>query len=58
MQILEHSAAWLSNYEVLQHLSRQKDKRDKLAAALKYPPRTAGNILTIEFEVRRLGCSR
>lgn len=51
MQILNASAAWLSNYEVAQHLQAQKEKRDQIAATVKHPPRTAGNILTIEFEV-------
>lgn len=53
MQILNHSAAWLSNFEVAEHLQAQKAKREQIAATVRHPPRTAGNILTIEFEVHR-----
>jgi hypothetical protein len=55
MQILNPSAAWLSNYEVLDHLRTRKENRDALAASLKaiqkHPPITPESVLTIEFEV-------
>lgn len=51
MQVVEAQAAFLSNYEVVKHLQQQREKREKLAASLNHPPRTAENVQTIEFEV-------
>jgi len=51
MKVQDSTAAWLSNYEVLDHLTKQKERREKLNSELKHPPRTAGNIMTIEYEV-------
>lgn len=55
MQIINPSAAWLSNYEVFEHLKTRKDARDALAASLKanqkHPPTCPENVQTVEFEV-------
>lgn len=50
MKVEDADEAWLSNWEVYQHLCEQKEKRERLALTLAHPPKTPENILTIEFE--------
>lgn len=50
MEILDASVAWLSDYEVREHLREQKAMRDRIAETIGRPVRSAENVLTIEFE--------
>lgn len=51
MEVVEACSAWLSDYEVLEHLRAQKIERDRISARIGRPVRSAENILTVEFEV-------
>jgi hypothetical protein len=51
MEVLEKSSAWLSNFEVLEHLREQRRLRDRIAENIGRPVRAAENVQTIEFEV-------
>ncbi len=51
MQIIDDHVALLSDYEVWDHLCKQRQSREELAATLKHPPRMSANVLTIEYEV-------
>lgn len=50
MEVLDASVAWLSDYEVREHLREQKAMRDRISESIGRPVRPAENLLTIEFE--------
>lgn len=50
MEVLEASAAWLSDYEVREHLREQKAVRDRISETIGRPVKPAENLLTVEFE--------
>lgn len=52
MDLVERCSGWLSDYEVLEHLKNQQAERDRVSTLIGRPVKTAGNILTVEFEVR------
>lgn len=51
MEVLDASAAWLSDYEVREHLREQKALRDRISESIGRPVRPAENLLTVEFEI-------
>ena len=46
MEVLEGQAAWLSDFEVLQHLRERREKREEAGRSIP----AAENVQTIEFE--------
>lgn len=55
MEVVEQQAAWLSDYEVLEHLREQKSQRDLVSKNLGRPVQAAENVQTLEFEVLHYG---
>lgn len=49
MDVVDAQAAWLSNFEVLEHLKAQKALRE--ASKKGRPLQAAENVQTVEFEV-------
>lgn len=49
MEVIDTQAAWLSNYEVFEHLKTQKAQR--ASSRQGRPIQAAENVQTIEFEV-------